>query len=93
MKSKILKLKLTADLDDKPVKITVELPAAVHGDLVAYAEILARQCGKAIQNRVSETRPSYISSFGKPHSAAASNGREGVSARRLICRGWPMSTG
>ena len=31
------KLKLGAIADDKPVKLTVELPAAVHRDLVAYA--------------------------------------------------------
>jgi hypothetical protein len=36
------KLKLSAIPDDRPVKVTVELPAAVHRDLVAYAEILAR---------------------------------------------------
>ena len=42
------KLKLTAPFDDKPVKITIELPAAVHSDLVAYAEVLARENGLAI---------------------------------------------
>lgn len=42
------KLKLAAVLDDKPVKLTVELPAAVHRDLVAYAEILGRENGQAI---------------------------------------------
>ncbi|MFG1302921.1 DUF2274 domain-containing protein [Xanthobacter autotrophicus] len=41
------KLRLSAVLDDKPVKITVELPAAVHRDLVAYAEILGRASGDA----------------------------------------------
>lgn len=41
------KLRLSALPDDKPVKITVELPAAVHRDLVAYAEILARAAGDA----------------------------------------------
>lgn len=41
------KLRLSAILDDKPVKITVELPPAVHRDLVAYAEILARTSGDA----------------------------------------------
>lgn len=41
------KLRLSALPDDKPVKITVELPAAVHRDLVAYAEILARTSGEA----------------------------------------------
>jgi hypothetical protein len=37
------KLKLGAIEDDKPVKLTIELPAAVHRDLVAYAEALARE--------------------------------------------------
>lgn len=41
------KLRLSAIPDDKPVKITVELPAAVHRDLVAYAEVLARISGEA----------------------------------------------
>lgn len=40
------KLKLGPLADDKPVKLTVELPAAVHRDLVAYAEILARTTGQ-----------------------------------------------
>lgn len=40
------KLRLSALPDDKPVKITVELPAAIHRDLVAYAEILARTSGE-----------------------------------------------
>lgn len=41
------KLKLSAIPDDRPVKITVELPAAVHRDLVAYAEVLGRESGQA----------------------------------------------
>lgn len=35
------KLKLSAIPDDKPVKITVELPAEVFRDLQAYSQILA----------------------------------------------------
>ncbi len=42
------KLKLGAIADDKPVKLTVELPAAVYRDLVAYAEALGRETGQAI---------------------------------------------
>jgi len=34
------KLKLSAVPDDKPVKVTIELPAAIHRDLVAYADYL-----------------------------------------------------
>jgi hypothetical protein len=45
---KFPKLKLTAVVDDKPVKLAVELPAAVHRDLIAYAEILSRETGQAI---------------------------------------------
>ena len=40
------KLKLDAIPDDKPVKLTIELPADVHRDLVAYAEVLARETGQ-----------------------------------------------
>jgi hypothetical protein len=43
------KLKLSAVPDDRPVKLTVELPAAVHRDLVAYAEVLARQTGQKVE--------------------------------------------
>ncbi|MFT3938086.1 DUF2274 domain-containing protein [Rhodopseudomonas sp.] len=42
------KLKLSAVLDDRPAKLTVELPAAVHRDLVAYAELLGRESGQTI---------------------------------------------
>jgi hypothetical protein len=37
------KLKLDALTDDKPVKVTIEFPAAVHRDLVAYAAYLNSQ--------------------------------------------------
>ncbi|ESX20172.1 hypothetical protein X766_08895 [Mesorhizobium sp. LSJC255A00] len=42
------KLKLSAIPDDRPVKITVELPAAIHRDLVAYAEVLGRETGQTV---------------------------------------------
>jgi len=41
------KLKLSAVPDDRPVKITIELPAAIHRDLAAYAEALANESGQA----------------------------------------------
>lgn len=40
------KLKLGVLADDRPVKLTVELPAAVHRDLLSYADILARETGQ-----------------------------------------------
>ncbi|WP_343698955.1 DUF2274 domain-containing protein [Caulobacter sp.] len=39
------KLKLGALEDETPVKVTVDLPAAVHRDLVAYAQALAAESG------------------------------------------------
>ena len=43
------KLKLGTLLDDKPVRLTLELPAEVHRDLVAYAQIMARGTGQAVE--------------------------------------------
>ncbi|MBZ9992802.1 DUF2274 domain-containing protein [Mesorhizobium sp. BH1-1-4] len=40
------KLKLATIADDKPVKITLELPAPLHRDLVKYGEILGRETGR-----------------------------------------------
>ena len=42
------RLKLGTIEDDKPVKLTIELPAALHRDLVAYGEALAQETGQAI---------------------------------------------
>ena len=40
------KLKLGPIVEDRPVKVTVELPGPLHRDLVAYAEVLARDSGQ-----------------------------------------------
>ncbi|WP_227287675.1 DUF2274 domain-containing protein [Boseongicola sp. H5] len=42
-------LKLGPLADDKPVKLTIELPAAVHRDLAVYAEILTRETGQPVE--------------------------------------------
>ena len=42
------KLKLNAVPDDRPVKITVELPATVNRDLADYADVLGRETGQKI---------------------------------------------
>jgi hypothetical protein len=39
----LAKLKLGVIADDRPVKLTIELPATVHRDLVAYADYLNSQ--------------------------------------------------
>lgn len=43
------KLKLSTILDDTPVKLTIELPASVHRDLVAYGEALAQGGGRVVE--------------------------------------------
>ena len=42
------KLKLGPLPDDKPVKVMLELPATLNRDLIAYAEVLARQSGQPV---------------------------------------------
>jgi hypothetical protein len=44
------KLKLGPLADDKPIKVTIELPAAVHRDLVAYARVLSGTTGQAVSD-------------------------------------------
>ena len=41
------KLRIGVIESDKPVRVTVELPAALHRDLLAYAEVHARETGKS----------------------------------------------
>jgi hypothetical protein len=56
------KLKLAALEDDKPVKVSFELPADVHRTLIAYAEILARETGKPVSDPV-KLLPQMIQRF------------------------------
>jgi hypothetical protein len=51
------KLKLGAIADDKPVRLTVEFPAPVHRDLLAYAEVLARETGQPIPDPLKLVAP------------------------------------
>jgi hypothetical protein len=51
------KLKLGTIADDKPVKLTVELPAAVHRDLLAYADALSRETGQPIADPLKLVAP------------------------------------
>lgn len=43
------KLKLGPLVDEKPVRMTIELPAVVYRDLVAYAEALTAETGQAVE--------------------------------------------
>jgi hypothetical protein len=42
------KLKLEAIEDDRPVKLTIQLPAAVHRDLIAYAKVWSGETGQTV---------------------------------------------
>ncbi len=43
------KLKLSAVQEEKPVKLSVTLPAGLHRDLIAYAQILAHESGQKVE--------------------------------------------
>lgn len=42
------KLKIGALPDERPVKVSIELPASVHRDLLAYAKAVASESGQHI---------------------------------------------
>lgn len=46
------KLKLGPITDDRPIKVTLELSAGLHRDLIAYAEVLARGTGQSTPDPV-----------------------------------------
>lgn len=46
------KLKLTDLAEDKPIRLTIELPAAVHRDLVAYAAVLGAGQGAILPDKL-----------------------------------------
>lgn len=46
------KLKLAEIFDDKPVKVTLELPAKLHRDLAVYAQVLGRETGNSITDPI-----------------------------------------
>lgn len=46
------KLKLGPIVEEKSVKVALELPASLHRDLVAYAEALGQQTGQPVRDPV-----------------------------------------
>jgi hypothetical protein len=51
----VTKLKLGPLTDDKPLKLNIDLPASVHRDLVAYADVLGRTTGQPCPIRPSSS--------------------------------------
>lgn len=46
------KLKLGPLPDDKPVKVTLELPATLNRDLIDYAKVLTRETGRPVTDPI-----------------------------------------
>jgi len=82
------KLKLGAILDEKPIKFTIELPASVHRDLVAYAEVLSYTTGQTTDP--TKLAPHMIArfiasdrEFAKLRKAIPGGGSNGTQTSRL----------
>ena len=79
------KLKLGPIADDKPIKVSVELPAALHRDLVAYAEVLTRETGQPVSDPVKLIVPMlerFVATdrgFAKARRSAPADGSRGAS--------------
>jgi len=80
-------LKLGPLADDKPVKLSLELPATVHRDLVAYAELLGRTTGKVVSDPAKLIVPMIQRfmetdrGFAKARREASGQGRETLPER------------
>jgi hypothetical protein len=46
----VTKLKIDTILDEKPVKVSLELPADVDRDLKAYAELMKVESGRSVND-------------------------------------------
>jgi len=44
-----MSLKISVVPDDKPVRMTIDLPAQIHRELVAYGEAVQRETGQPIE--------------------------------------------
>ena len=75
------KLKLGTIEDNKPIKVTLELPASLHRDLVTYADALAREGGQPSLDPLKLIAPMLARfmatdrAFSKARRASTSRGR------------------
>jgi hypothetical protein len=74
----MMKLTLAALEDDKPVRVSFDLPADVHRELIAYAQILEREAGKPLPDPV-KLLPHMIRRFMATDRAFAKAKRRGKS--------------
>ena len=80
------KLKLGALSDDKPVRLTAELPAPVHRDLVAYTKVLKRETNQTIKDPAKLIAP-MIERFMATDRGFAKLRRQGTSGSSPLGKG------
>jgi hypothetical protein len=56
-------LKLGPLSDERPAKVTIELPAAVHRDLQAYGALLAQSSGEPVPVEPARLIPAMLERF------------------------------
>lgn len=81
------KLKLGPIQDDKPVRLTVELTAQVHRDLLAYAEVLGRETGSEALLEPAKLVAPMLARFmatDRAFAKARRGGRTGNAESRLV---------
>lgn len=76
------KLKIDALPDDKPVKVSLELPASLHRDLAAYAEALSRQSGQPIRDPTKLVVPMLVRFMATDRAFAKSRRQRQSSAEK-----------
>lgn len=72
------KLKLGPIVDDKPIKVSLELPASLHRDLIVYADVLARETGQPAADPVKLIVPMLVRFISTDRGFARA--RKGVTA-------------
>ncbi len=76
----MMKLKLGAIADERPVKVSIELPASVFRDLSAYADAIGRESGQP-RPEPAKLIPPMIQHFMATDRAFAKARRQGERAR------------
>jgi hypothetical protein len=67
---KMAKLKLGVVLDDHPVKLTLEISAATHRDLLRYGQVLAEETGQKPLDAVKLIEPMLVRFMGTDRAFA-----------------------
>ena len=80
------KLKIGTILDDRPVKLAIELPAHVNRDLIAYAEVLGRESGRTIEpaKLIGPMLARFMSTGPRIRAVSSSEARDQSIRSRLI---------